>query len=124
MAARKDQKRRIKVDPANAKRGEVVTVKTLIEHEMEPGVRFNPATMVVHPRFIVNKLICRYNGRQVFVSDWFSGVSANPFLSFKLRAEDSGTIEIEWIDDYNASKFASAEITVSDDPDEVSASGG
>lgn len=124
MAARKDQKRRIKIDPANAKRGEVVTVKTLIEHEMEPGVRFNPATMVVYPRFIVNKLICRYNGRKVFVSDWFSGVSANPFLSFKLRAEESGTIEIEWIDDYNASKFASAEITVTDDRDEVSASGG
>jgi len=115
MAARKDQKRRIKIVPDVARKGDIVTVKTLAEHEMEPGVRLDPVTLIVYPRFILNKLICRYNGRQVFVADWFSGVSANPYLAFKLRAEDTGTIEIEWVDDYNQSTFAHAAITVVDD---------
>ncbi len=115
MAARKDQKRRLKIVPDTARKGDIVTVKTLAEHEMEPGVRFDATSFVVYPRFILNKLICRYNGRKVFVSDWFSGVSANPYLAFKLRAEESGTIEIEWVDDYNQSTFASTEITVVDD---------
>ena len=115
MAARKDQKRRLKIVPATARKGDIVTVKTLAEHEMEPGVRFNPESLVVYPRFILNKLICRYNGREVFVADWYSGVSANPYLAFKLRAEESGTIEIEWVDDYNQSTFARTEITVTGD---------
>lgn len=114
MAARKDQKRRLKIVPATARKGDIVTVKTLAEHEMEPGVRFNPETLVVYPRFIINKLICRYSGREVFVADWYSGVSANPYLAFKLRAEESGTVEIEWVDDYNQSTFARAELTVTD----------
>ena len=115
MAARKDQRRRLKIVPATARKGDIVTVKTLAEHEMEPGVRFDAQSLVVYPRFIINKLICRYNDREVFVADWFSGVSANPYLAFKLRAETSGTIEIEWVDDYGQSTFARTEITVVDD---------
>ncbi|MDP6350623.1 MAG: thiosulfate oxidation carrier complex protein SoxZ [Alphaproteobacteria bacterium] len=115
MAASNDRKRRLKIVPAVAKRGEIVTVKTLAEHEMESGVRHDPDSDVIYPRFIINQLICRYNGRLVFTSDWFSGVSANPYLAFKLRAEESGTIEIEWVDDDNQSTTKSAEITVTDD---------
>ncbi len=115
MVARKDRRRRLKIVPSTAKRGEIITVKTLAEHEMEPGVRVDPTTLALYPRFILNKLICRYNGREVFVSDWHPGVSANPYLAFKLRAEESGTIEIEWVDDDGRSTFASTEITVLDE---------
>ncbi len=115
MAARKDQKRRLKIVPDVARRGQIVTVKTLAEHEMEPGVRFDPDSHVVYPRFIISQIICRYNGRKVFTADWYSGVSANPYLAFKLRAEESGTIEIQWVDDYNQSTYKSADITVTDD---------
>jgi len=107
-----NKNRRIKITPNPAKRGELVTVKALAEHEMEPGVRLNPSTMVVYPRFILNKLICRYNGVEVFMSDWYSGVSANPYISFNLLAENSGEIEIEWIDDYDLSTYAHAELAV------------
>ena len=115
MAARKDQKRRLKVSPNPAKRGEIVTVRALAEHEMEPGVRMDPVTLIVYPRFILNQFICRYNGTTVFESDWYSGVSANPYLSFNLRAESSGPIEIEWVDDYNSSTYAVTELLVEDD---------
>ena len=115
MAARKDQKRRLKVSPNPAKKGEVVTVRALAEHEMEPGVRMDPVTLIVYPRFILNQFICRYNGTVVFESDWYSGVSANPYLSFDLRAEGSGPVEIQWVDDYNSSTYAVTELLVEDD---------
>ncbi len=115
MAAGTKPRRRLKIVPAAAGKGEIVTVKTLAEHKMETGVRFIDESPVLYARFILNKLICRYNGREVFVSDWSSGISANPYLAFKLRAEESGTIEIEWVDDDDQSTFASTEITVLDE---------
>ena len=114
MGGRNEPKRRIKVTPNPAKRGELITVKALAEHEMEPGVRMNPDTLVVYPRFILNKLICMYNGVKVFISDWYSGVSANPYISFNLLADKSGEIEIEWVDDYNSSTYAREDFAVTE----------
>ena len=115
MAAGKEPRRRLKVVPATARKGEIVTVKTLAEHKMASGVHYVDGSPVLYPRFILNRLICRYNGREVFVSDWGSGISANPYLAFKVRAEESGTIEIEWVDDDKQSTFATIEITVLDE---------
>lgn len=103
--------RRLKV-PETARYGEIVTIKTLAEHRMEPGVRFDPRSLVVYPRFILNKVECRVNGRLVFRADWYSGVSANPYMAFKLRAEESGVIEVAWTDDYNAVTRATARMEV------------
>lgn len=103
--------RRLKV-PETARYGEIVTVKTLAEHRMEPGVRFDPRSLVVYPRFILNKVECRVNGRLVFRADWYSGVSANPYMAFKIRAEESGVVEVAWTDDYNAVTRATARMEV------------
>jgi sulfur-oxidizing protein SoxZ len=108
--------RRLKL-PESARKGEIVTVKTMAEHDMEPGVRMDPITKVVYPRFILSRIECFYNGRRVFWGEWFSGVSANPYLEFRIRAEQSGTIEVVWTDDYNATTSASAQFTVLDDND-------
>ena len=76
--------------------GELVKVKTLAEHEMESGVRRDEKTGVIYPRLIIYKVTARYNGKIVFKANWFSGVSANPYLAFYFRANKSGLIEIEW----------------------------
>lgn len=115
MADAKEPRRRVKLVPATARRGEVITVKTLAEHKMASGVHFVDDKAQIYRRFILNKMICRYDGEEVFVADWGSGISANPYLAFKLRAERSGTIEIEWIDDDGGSTFALATLTVTDD---------
>lgn len=109
--ARRNRLRRLKV-PETARYGEIVTVKTLAEHEMEPGVRFDPRSLVVYPRFILNKVECRVNGRLVFWADWYSGVSPNPYLAFRIKAEESGVVEVTWTDDYNATTTASAHMEV------------
>ncbi len=106
-----DNQRRIAV-PRTARKGEVITVRTLARHRMEPGVRFDADNLLVYPRHILQEVLCFYNGRQVFRAEWFSAVSENPYFTFRLKAEDSGTIEVVWIDDFGIETRAAAEITV------------
>jgi thiosulfate oxidation carrier complex protein SoxZ len=86
----------------------------MAEHIMEPGVRRDPETGVIYPKKIINLVICRFNGKQIYKSHWFSGVSANPFMSFKMKTITSGLVEVEWVDDYGQSSYKKAIIMVYD----------
>ena len=110
---RKNWRRRLKV-PKSAIKGEIITIKTMAEHVMEPGVRRDPETGVIYPKKIIDTVICRFNGEQIYRSQWYSGVSANPFMSFKMKAITSGLVEIEWIDDYGQSSYKKAVLVVYD----------
>jgi len=85
--------------------GENVKIKTLAEHEMETGVRRDNITGVIYPRLIIQSVIAKYNGKKVFKANWFSGVSANPYLAFYITAKESGLIEIEWKDDHATTSY-------------------
>ena len=85
--------------------GESVKIKTLAEHEMETGVRRDNITGIIYPRLIIQSVIAKYNGRIVFKANWFSGVSANPYLAFYITAKESGLIEIEWKDDHATTSY-------------------
>ena len=110
---RKNWRRRLKV-PKTAVVDEIITIKTMAEHVMEPGVRRDPETGVIYPKKIIDAVICRFNGQQIYRSQWFSGVSANPFMSFKMKAITSGLVEVEWIDDYGQSTYKKAVLVVYD----------
>jgi sulfur-oxidizing protein SoxZ len=101
---------RLKV-PKKAKKGDIITVKSLIKHKMETGQRKGKDGKPI-PRKIINKVTATYNGAEVFSADWHPAVSANPFLSFKVRATESGTIELKWTDDNGKVVSQSAKITV------------
>ena len=85
--------------------GENVKFKTLAEHEMETGVRRDNTTGIIYPRLIIQSVIAKYNGKIVFKANWFSGVSANPYLAFYITAKESGLIEIEWKDDHATTSY-------------------
>ena len=110
---RKNWRRRLKV-PKSANKGEIIIIKTMAEHVMEPGVRRDPETGVIYPKKIIDTVICRFNGMQIFKSQWYSGVSANPFMSFKMKAINSGLVEVEWVDDYGQSSYKKAVLIVYD----------
>ena len=97
-----------------AKKGEVIQVKTLAEHIMETGVRRDSDTGVIYPRLIIQKVTAKYNGVIVFRANWFSGVSANPYLAFFVTAKESGLIEVEWKDDYASVSYRRAHLKVID----------
>ena len=84
--------------PTAARRGEAVEVRLLIQHPMETGFRREPDGRVV-PMNVVSTVSCRYGGQEVFRAELGSGVAANPYFSFWLRAEASGDVSVEWIDD-------------------------
>ena len=97
--------------PAQAKKGEVIEIKSTIGHDMESGQRKDKEGKPI-PRKIINKFTCTYNGKEVFSSDWHPAISANPYLSFFMTATESGKVEFAWTDDDGAVYKTSSDITV------------
>ena len=97
--------------PAKAKRGEVIEIKTLISHEMEPGYRTDN-TGKLKPRDIITDFVCKYNGEEIFRAELFPAIAANPFLTFFTVVTESGTLNFEWTGDNGFSATESVNITV------------
>lgn len=90
-------KPRVKV-PKTASAGEIITIKTLISHNMESGQRKDSDGNPI-PRQIINKFTCEFNGQTVFECDLDPAISANPFFEFNARVNESGTFKFTWVDD-------------------------
>lgn len=90
-------KPRVKV-PKSAAAGDVVTIKTLISHDMESGQRKDKEGNVI-PRQIINKFTAEFNGTKVFETDLEPAVSANPYFEFTSKVPESGTFKFTWVDD-------------------------
>lgn len=88
---------RVKV-PATASAGEVITIKTLINHKMETGLAKDKKGNVI-PRSIINKFTCEFNGKPVFSSDINPAISANPYFEFTAKVTESGKFKFTWVDD-------------------------
>jgi len=88
---------RIRV-PKQAKRGEVVEIRTLLEHDNESGWRRNDEGKI-YPRNILTSFVCTYGGVEVIRGDLRRGVSRNPYFSFWLRAEATGELVFRWEDE-------------------------
>ena len=97
--------------PAQAKRGEIIEIKSLIAHPMETGYRLGP-TGVAIPRDIINRFVCTYNGEEVFRAKLYPAIAANPFITFFTVATASGTLAFAWTDQHGATQVQTAAITV------------
>lgn len=84
--------------PSSVKKGEVFEVKSLISHKMESGQRTDENGETI-PRFIINKFTATFNGEEVFSADWHPAISANPYMAFYMKAEESGDLVLSWTDD-------------------------
>ncbi|WP_299861808.1 thiosulfate oxidation carrier complex protein SoxZ [uncultured Hoeflea sp.] len=103
-------KPRIKV-PKSASAGEVITIKTLISHEMESGQRKDKEGNPI-PRRIINKFTCAFEGATVFECDLDPAISANPYFEFNAKVAQSGTFKFTWVDDDGSVYEAEAPIEV------------
>jgi sulfur-oxidizing protein SoxZ len=97
--------------PAQAKRGEVIEIKTLIAHAMETGFRRNQLGAAL-PRDIIQLFVCTYNGAEIFRAELHPAIAANPFISFSTVATESGTLEFRWTGDNGYSVTQAARISV------------
>ena len=53
------------------------------------------------------------NGKEVFAADFEPAVSANPYIQFKFKAQESGPVVLTWIDDDGSKIVGQDSITVS-----------
>ena len=84
--------------PQNARRGDQIEIRIAIQHPMETGYRVEDNGTAI-TKNVINKLVCRYNGAEVFRAEMGSGISANPYLSFFIVAAASGELRFDWVDD-------------------------
>ncbi|MBX9932599.1 MAG: thiosulfate oxidation carrier complex protein SoxZ [Methylobacterium sp.] len=97
--------------PKSAKPGEVVTIKTLISHPMETGFRPG-ADGRIKPRDILTEFVCAYDGEEVFRAEMFPATAANPYVSFTLKAERTGTLTFTWRGDNGFDQTETATLNV------------
>jgi len=104
------EKPRLKV-PKEAKKGEIIELKTLLSHVMETGLRKDAQGNVI-PRKIINKFTCEFNGKPVFSADIEPAVAANPYIQFNAKVNESGTFKFTWVDDDGTVTTTEEKITV------------
>ena len=97
--------------PKEAKRGEVIEIRTLAGHPMETGFRRTQLGELI-PRDIISEFVCTYNGVEVFRAELHPAMAANPLITFTTVATESGTLEFRWTGDKNFSATERATIKV------------
>ena len=99
--------------PPGAKRGEVIEIRIAIQHPMETGFRYDNFGRAI-PKNVINDLVVRYNGAEIFRAEMGSGIAANPYLQFYTVARASGEVEFSWVDDDGNRGAERAAISVTD----------
>lgn len=90
-------KPRVRV-PKTASAGEVITIKTLISHQMESGQRKDKDGNVI-PRSIINHFSVSFNGTPVLDVAMEPAISTNPYFEFEAKVPESGEFLFTWKDD-------------------------
>ena len=85
-------------------KGGVTTLKALLTHPMETGLRKDKKTGKKIPAHFIQKLVVEHNGKSVLDADWGAAISANPYLSMKFSGAAAGdSVKITWNDNTGAS---------------------
>ena len=83
--------------PRSARVGEVVEIRTLMEHPMETGLRQEAGRAI--PRDMLTRMTIRLNGEALLEAEFRNGTAANPFHVFFLRLERASELEFTWTDE-------------------------
>ena len=80
-------------------RGGVTTVKAIISHPMETGLRKDKKTGKKVPAHFIEILTVTHNGKAVLNANWGPAISKNPLLHFNFKGGNKGDkIDISWND--------------------------
>ncbi len=101
--------------PPTPKRNAVIEIRALIQHPMETGLRPD-ADGKLQPRNIIQRFECRFSSGSkselIFSAELFSAISANPYIAFKFRAAQSGTLSFLWTGDNGFTQAESVALVV------------
>jgi sulfur-oxidizing protein SoxZ len=94
--------------------GDVTTVKALISHPMETGMRKDAAGKLI-PADFIQEVSCEYNGAAVLTAQWGAAISKNPYLSFRFKGGKEGdTLKMSWKDNTGKTDSAEAQINAAE----------
>ncbi|MEO5366178.1 MAG: thiosulfate oxidation carrier complex protein SoxZ [Magnetococcus sp. WYHC-3] len=103
---------KIVIKPEGAvKAGEMVQIKARVFHPMESGRRKDDAGNLI-PAHYVNKMVVEYGGKTVLTGHFTPAVSANPFVSFDLKAAATGPVKVSFTDNKDQSWSVEGMVTV------------
>ena len=78
--------------------GDKATVRVLMSHEMETGLRKDSAGKAI-PAWFIQEVTASHNGRPVFSAQWGPSVAKNPFLQINVKGAKAGDkITLNWLD--------------------------
>lgn len=78
--------------------GDVVKVRLLVQHPMHTGYQQDMQGRLI-ARNVLLWLTCTLDGLQVFRVEPSSGIAANPYFEFFVRARTSADMVVQWQDD-------------------------
>ena len=78
--------------------GDKTTVRVLMAHEMETGLRKDAAGKII-PAWFIQEVSAQLNGKTVMTAQWGPSVAKNPFLQFNVKGAKAGDkIGVTWVD--------------------------
>ena len=81
-----------------AEAGGLTTVRVLMSHPMETGLRKDSAGNPI-PALHITDVVATHNGKTVLQAEWSGAVSQNPFLAFKFKGAAKGDkVSVKWTD--------------------------
>lgn len=76
----------------------VAEIKVLISHPMETGRRKNDSGEV-EPAHFIQLVTATLNGKTVLEAQWGTGISKNPYLTFRIKGAKVGDkVAVKWMD--------------------------
>ena len=88
-----------------------VTVKSIINHPMETGLRKIKKTGKKIPAHFIQEVTVKHNGAGVMTAQWGPAVSKNPYVSVILTGAKKGdAIELSWVDNKGGKDSASTKV--------------
>ena len=87
------------------------TVRVLMAHEMETGLRKDAAGKTI-PAWHINEVTATHNGKTVMTAEWGTGVAKNPFMQFTIKGAKAGVkVAVTWKDNKGESRTDEATVT-------------
>ena len=88
------------------------SVKALMTHPMETGLRKDKKTGEVVPAHFITEVTCKWKDQVVLTALWSGGVSQNPYLAFKFKGGEKGDpVELTWLDNKGETETETSKIS-------------
>ncbi|HYN55240.1 MAG TPA: thiosulfate oxidation carrier complex protein SoxZ [Methylotenera sp.] len=93
-------------------KGDYVEVKVLMSHPMETGRKKDDNDQLI-PAHFVQLVTATLNGKPVLEAQWGTGISKNPYLTFRLKGAKVGdTLAVTWHDNLGATATQDIAVTL------------